>query len=139
MSCLAAIFSGKFWLCSSHPAVLGLEIQALARLAHMQSCGLSLCFPVAMTAGLFFPFSLLAVLFFVSCHSPCFLEKARTLCCTDRNQCGLLSLSSMFCVSCSGGECAGLWLEMLHSGLLPECWFVWKSCSLSLASVVSVV
>lgn len=55
-----------------------------------------------------------------------------------RDQCGLLILSSMFWISCGGGEGADLWLEVWPSGL-PESWFAWKPCSLALASVVSVV
>lgn len=95
--------------------------------------------PCGDDSSLFFPFSLLTVLFFVTCHSPSpsFQEKARTFC-MDRNPCGLLSLSSTFCISSSGGECTGLCLEVWHSGL-PECWSAWKPCSLALASAVSLV
>lgn len=53
-----------FALCIPLQRTSCLQIQALARLACMQSCGVCLCFPVAMTAVFFFSFSLLAVLFF---------------------------------------------------------------------------
>lgn len=62
-------FSGKFWLCSSHPAVLGFSAFTSKHwqgwCAYMQSCGLCLCFPVAMMAVLFFSFFSLALLFFL--------------------------------------------------------------------------
>lgn len=54
-----------FALCIPLQRTSCLQIQALARLACMQSCGVCLCFPVAMTAVFFFSFSLLEVLFFL--------------------------------------------------------------------------
>lgn len=74
----------------------------------------------------FLPFVFTGGAFFFSCHSPspCFQEKARTFCCTEGDQCG------MFCTSCSGGECAGLWLEVdflnadLHGNHAPWPWLL---------------
>lgn len=91
----------------------------LARLAYMQSCGLWLCFPVAMTAVVFLPFSLLAVYssFFFFCFLSFFSffsfsgETKNTLL-HDGNHYGLLSLGSMFCILYSRRDSASLWLEV---------------------------
>lgn len=128
---MALLFTSR---CSGR---LCLQIQALARLAYMQSCGLCLCFPVVMTAIFFFSFSLLAMLFFVSCHSPYsphFQEEARLYCSTGGNHYRLLSLSSTFCISYSRVGHAGLWLEV---GCL-NCWLTWELHSLASAFVGSV-
>lgn len=94
--------------------------------------------PCGDDGSLFLFFFFIGGAFFVSCHPPSFphfQEKARTYCSTDGNHYGLLSLGSTFCISYSGGERAGLWLE---AGCL-NCWLKWKPCSVASAFVRSVV
>lgn len=72
--------------------------------------------------------------FFVTCHSlsPCFQEHSAAwieISVIARSQQHILYFMQW-------RGCAGLWLQVWHSGP-PECWFAWKPCSL--ASVASVV
>lgn len=66
MSCLAAIFSGKFWLCSSHPAVLGFSAFRSKPWQGWHTCRVVVFASASLwrwQQSFSFPFSLLAVLF----------------------------------------------------------------------------
>lgn len=96
----------------------------------MQSCGLCLCFPVAVTAVFFF--SLLAVglvffvLFLVIPLPPFVFGRKKTYCSADGNGCSLPRPSSAE----RGGQVCGC---------LPELLLMWEPCSPSWASIGSVV
>lgn len=104
MSCLAAIFSGKFWLCSSHPAVLGFFAFRSRRWQGWHPCRVVVC----ASASLWrwrqsFSFLFLYWWCFFCYLSFSFPLFSGTFCCMDRDRCELLGLSSTFCISCSGG------------------------------------
>lgn len=130
MACLAAIFSREFWLCSLHPAVADFFAFRSKHWQGWHTCGVVVCVSASLwrwqqSLSFLLLYWRCVFLFLVIPLLPLIF---RTYHSTDGNRYGLFGLGSMFCISYSGGECAGLQLE---AGCL-NCWLTWPRLLLGL-------
>lgn len=133
MSCLAAIFSRKFWLCSSHPAVLGFFAFRSKHWQGWRTCWVVVCASASLWRWRQ-SFSSLCLywrcfLFLLSFSFPLFSGEGKNI---------LLHRGRSVWHVLYFMQWRGVCRFVAGSGL-PECGFAWKPCSLALASIVSVV